>query len=840
MGEPLSYKELENLVKSLKQEKQQLVEELKTKTENSQSKEKLYHQLISHTNEGILLVQRDRIKFANQPALNLLETSRSDIEKVSFTDFIHPDYKGQVIQQISDIINAKADSFELVVDLIIQNSKVLNVKLDVEKFLNQNNQVAVLVKLTDNKSTKDREIEVNKLRRTIDFIDKKMSEGIVLLKKTDSEHALFSCTIEDVNHAAERLFEKEKPALLGQKLGDFFVPDFEYILPEGNPSGFEDELELYLEPLKKYFHITLFVSGANKVTCKFQEVTEFHLTKDQLNKNLQRNELITEILGIFNSAGTYKEKFSKVLERVGYHFKPKRVFIIHNSTDEKKGRIYQQWVNKGVNEYSTDFFIPFFRVPSWHKMLKERNMILGFSLKYLPEDLQAFFKGIHIDCVYIFPLKVNDKIVGSVVYENLENNDWDNTEINFLKMVSVLISYLTGSKINEEHILAAKNKAEEADRLKSSFLANMSHDIRIPMTAIIGFSDLLADPDLTIGEREEFIELISKSGEDLLTLVDNIVDVAKIETGQLRIQHDDCSISHLFSDLYQHHVKNLKILEQDNLDLSYELPEKYQNLIISTDVFRLKQVFNNLIDNGIKFTDAGGIKFGISNIYKNTVEFYVSDTGIGIAEETQHIIFEQFGKIDRSYTKEYTGTGLGLAICKSLVELLGGEIRVISYPGKGSTFYFTHPANEEQLKKVGMEPQKKSGPYDWTGKNIVIVEDVEQNYKYLEFIIQPTNASIKWMKDGVESVEYFKAGHNADAVLMDIRLPRMNGIEATREISKISNVPIIAQTAYTLGDEKRMAFEAGCIDYFSKPVNGPKLLKMLEKYFNETDKKLVE
>lgn len=462
-------------------------------------------------------------------------------------------------------------------------------------------------------------------------------------------------------------------------------------------------------------------------------------------------------------------------------------------------------------------------------------MILGFSLGYLPDDIRLVFEELKFENAYVFPIVVDDQVNGSVIFENDPDYEWDNTEINYIKMVSVLISSLTSRKIYEEKLVASKEKAEQADRLKSSFLASMSHDIRIPMTAIIGFSDLLADPDLTLGEREEFIELISKSGQDLLTLVDNIVDVAKIETGQLKMQKDLYSVKYILSEIFDEYAKDNRLLEYDDLEMVLDIAESYENVEIETDMFRIKQVFTNLLDNALKFTDRGVIHLGISNVWNKTIEFYVQDTGIGIAEETQNVIFERFSKIDRSYTKEYSGTGLGLSICKSLVELLDGEIRVISYPGKGSTFYFTHPLpfdfkNEQIKEKVDNKIHKNN----WSGKKILIAEDVEQNFKVLEYILAPTQVEIIWKKDGRQAVNFIKDGNVPDLILMDIRMPILNGIEATKEILKIRKIPIVAQTAYTLGVEKENALDAGCVGYLSKPVNSKELYKIIDDIFKNS------
>lgn len=834
MPEPLSYKDLEKLVKDLKAEKQLLSEELFQREKLFQTKEHLLQQILNDTKEGIFIIQRDEIKLVNHTALNTLGYKHDEIESFKFTDLIQADYRGEFIQFLSDINEGKSQRFEQELLMITQSGQQLPMKLICKKMAYLNNQSAIKIRCENIQEIISKEKEVGTLRKAVEFMDNYMTEGILLLSNFQKQdNNLFSYKIEDLNAASAKILRKQIPHLVGLRIDDIMIPDFIYKLPETIEPAFSDEFELYITNLKKNIQFSIYAINSNKLACKITDITDCFQAKQQLNHNLQRNELFTEILSIYNSSYTYLEKYKLVLDRIAYHFNPKRIFIIRNSDNSKKGKLLIQYAHSNCKPLPEDFLINFDRVPSWNKLLIERKMILGFTLQYLPEDLQVFLQTIPMKGAYIFPIFIDNVLFGSVVFENQDKSEWDNIEINYLKMVSVLISSLISRQNYEEKLLKSKEKAEEADRLKSSFLANMSHDIRIPMTAIIGFSDLLADPDLTIGEREEFIELISKSGQDLLTLIDNIVDVAKIETGQLRIQADACDLGGLLKELHQLHTRNSKLIERDDLDLIIDFDEKFHNLTFKTDVFRFKQVMNNLIDNAIKFTEKGQIYFGVSNVWQDTIEFYVQDTGIGIAEETQHIIFERFSKIDRSYTKEYNGTGLGLAICKSLVELIGGEIRVISYPGKGSTFYFTHPLPKNSPKVI--EAEKKSSielKYNWNNKTVLIAEDVEQNYKFLEFTLLPTKIEIVWVKNGREAVEYVQNGNPVDLVLMDIRMPVMNGIDATKLILRMKQVPVIAQTAYTLGDEKEMALNAGCKYYLSKPINTTKLYDIIQHEFD--------
>ncbi len=835
MPEALSYKELEKLVKDLTDDKRELENRLEIIENTYSSKEKLYNQIFNQTFEGVIVIQGEIIKFINKTVLGMLGATREKIEKIKFSELIHPDNRGEIIKNISEIVSGEKTKIETEGQIIALNSAIIPVKLVLNKLTLVNNQLSILVKIENIQEVKSKEQEISNLRKSIEFVDRYLDEGLFLLKRPrEEEVSLFDMQVVDVNTAGCKLSAKTSEEIVNKKLGEIFEISEDIKFSGNDYSSVDEDYEIHIKNLHKYFRISVYPLSDKQLALKFVDITDFFLTKADLNKNLQRTELLSEILIIFNSDKDYIHKLSEVLDRIAYHFKTRRILLFHNSERNRTAILEHQHSVKNVPLLPDRFTLNLNKVPSWNKLLLERKMILGFSPDYLPEDLREFISDLKLNSAYIFPIFIEDKLYGSILFENQNDATWDTTEINYFKMLAVLVSNLTSRNDYELKLLHAKEKAEEADRLKSSFLANMSHDIRIPMTAIIGFSDLLADPDLTIGEREEFIELISNSGQDLLTLVDNIVDVAKIETGQLRIQKDRYQVYQTLKEIFGKHQKNYKLINQDDLELILDLPEKYKSLPFDSDVFRFKQIMNNLIDNAIKFTDKGVIHFGISNIWTNTIEFYVHDTGIGIAEDTQDIIFERFSKIDRSYTKEYNGTGLGLAISKSLVELMGGEIRVVSYPGKGSTFYFTHPLPEDANELIDKEMAPvKHEKYNWENKTILIAEDVEQNFKFLEYIIIPTNAKVIWVKNGREALNYVKENNPCDCILMDIRMPVLNGIDATKQILKIRDIPIIAQTAYSLGDEQDLALEAGCVDYISKPVHGDVLLKTVQKHFDK-------
>ncbi|MBR5956872.1 MAG: response regulator [Salinivirgaceae bacterium] len=557
--------------------------------------------------------------------------------------------------------------------------------------------------------------------------------------------------------------------------------------------------------------------------------SEIAKLREQMNVNQQRHELFIESLDIENSTVSYTDFFVRFLERIGYHMNPKRLFIFLDDDANVKSNLTCQWTSGSAKRLPPNCAIEHLKCPSWSKTLNEKRMIRAEKDSELPDDISLIVKQFGFENAYVFPLMASGKICGSLIYETCADRIPDDLEISYINILSILLSGHISKHKTAEILKREKEHAQEADRLKSAFLVNMSHDIRIPLNSILGFSDLLADPDLTETERDEFISLIDKSGRDLISLVDNIIDISKIETGQMNIKLETCKLKALMNDImatYNHHPK---FEEHSDLSLQLDFAERFNQLSIKTDIFRFRQICINLIDNAIQFTDAGTIKFGVSNAWENTIEFYVQDTGIGIPEESMHVIFQNFCKINRTSTREYTGTGLGLPISKSLIEMLGGSIRVVSVPGKGSTFYFTHPLPEKVPESVNNLHEIKS-LFNWEGRRIAIADDIEQDRKYMEYILNNTNAEIVWLNNDIEALDYFKKGNTADVLLMEMQLSSINGIEPAISISNLTETPIIALTANTNTNETRsIAEKAGCADVMSKPLNMSNLLNMINK-----------
>ena len=375
----------------------------------------------------------------------------------------------------------------------------------------------------------------------------------------------------------------------------------------------------------------------------------------------------------------------------------------------------------------------------------------------------------------------------------------------------------------EEELRVAKDKAEHLDRLKSAFLANMSHEIRTPLNAIVGFSRLMTIADNAEDEKL-YSDIINQNSEILLQLINDILDLAKIEAGTLEYIRYPMDLGELCRNVYEMHKDRVQtgvVLILDNKDTS---------LIINEDQNRIMQVVTNLITNAIKFTFKGEIRFGFE-VRKEYIDFYVKDTGMGISEEKIKMIFERFVKLNTFVQ----GTGLGLAICRVIVEKLGGEITAESKLNEGSTFRFTIPYKAGKKCPESGRGTKcpESGS---TGlrkvlqrRTVLVAEDVDSNFLLLKTLLGK-RCNLLWAKDGEDAVNQFKE-HQPDLILMDIKMPHMDGLEATRLIRSYSKeVPIVALTAFAFESDKDRAIEAGCDDFLTKPVSQNALEKVLDKY----------
>lgn len=396
----------------------------------------------------------------------------------------------------------------------------------------------------------------------------------------------------------------------------------------------------------------------------------------------------------------------------------------------------------------------------------------------------------------------------------------------------VIYRNISEQKTFEQQLYDSKIKAEESDRLKTSFLMNLSHEIRTPLNAIIGFSTLLNTKEVSREDQKEYLRLLNNSGKLLLEIIDNIIDISKIESANLSVNKTNSNINTMLDELLidlKDHTESSK-LESIDLTLHKDIQDK--ELYVVTDIKRLRQIFTNLLDNALKFTSKGKVEFGYT-LKDHEILCFVKDTGIGIQDNEVEFIFDRFRQADESTTRKYGGTGIGLALTKSLVELLGGKIWVESKKGEGAKFFFTIPYEVSKNKKSISSKSELFKKANWENKTIVIAEDVEANYKLLYSYLANTKAKVKWAKNGKEVIELVKEKPEVDLILMDINMPVMNGHEALKElIKKGFTIPVVAQTAYATEDQQDEILNLGYSDYILKPITVHLLMQKISRFLN--------
>lgn len=502
---------------------------------------------------------------------------------------------------------------------------------------------------------------------------------------------------------------------------------------------------------------------------------------------------------IKESEGRFMQ-FADHIDDVFWLADSQRILFINSSLERKFG-------------YPQDEFIR--NIPDLHKIVFPDDLALFEELKqvWLNENGYPISRQLRI-------------------YDNSRNIRWIWVRLSPVAVqpnkpfrIAGIVSDITTLKVYENELRLAKEKAQESDRLKSAFLANLSHEIRTPMNGIIGFSGLLMRDVQKNPSSEQYIEIIGKCTEQLLHIIDDLVDISRIEANQMSINLVDCNIPSVIDDLYVIYAHELIRAGKKNVSLIKKYDPSLKDEVVLIDEFRLRQILMNLLGNAIKFTNAGKIEFGFHKENEDKLVFHVKDTGIGIRKDKLDSIFKPFIQLDDLNKKVQGGAGLGLSICRGLTKLMGGNLWVESEPGSGSTFWFSCRYAKANAP-VDVNP-KEAESHHWNNKKVLIVEDDDMNFAYLQEILATTQMHIIRAENGIEAVEKAKS-EKPQLIIMDIRLPVMDGLDATRKIRQTGNkTPIIAQTAYAMSEDKQICLTAGCDDYISKPIHKDLLLKKI-------------
>jgi len=444
------------------------------------------------------------------------------------------------------------------------------------------------------------------------------------------------------------------------------------------------------------------------------------------------------------------------------------------------------------------------------------------SVKKLPEYMKLWAK--------ILREKKNQKLE----FEWKDNNGEIRTSVGHFAPVikknkiagfQALLKDITQQKEFEKNLILAKERAEENNRLKGAFLETMSHELRTPLNAVIGFSNLIEDEN-EYDSIKEMNKYVTENGKKLLCIIESIFDISMLETRSAVLKIEEFSVNDIFAELEITLKGMIELEHKSEISTLYQPGNRNQDIRITTDKQRLKQLLTNLLTNAVRYTDRGSIRYGYT-LQKGDIQFFVSDTGIGIPQNKLQLIFQKFTQVDSSPTRSRGGLGLGLSIVDEISKLLNGELSVDSQYGKGSSFYFTL-----QSKNSG-DTNKGKTRNDLSNKTIMVVEDVESNYLYLEKLLTEEGASVLWAQTGHDALAIVEKLDRIDLILMDIRMPDMDGYEITRKIKKMSpKIPVIAQTAYAMASDRKEAIDAGCSEHISKPIKVDILREIVHKYIH--------
>jgi PAS domain S-box-containing protein len=458
------------------------------------------------------------------------------------------------------------------------------------------------------------------------------------------------------------------------------------------------------------------------------------------------------------------------------------------------------------------------------KAIKEAGLMKYVEKAYEGEPVSIYDYQFTPKNILSLDCESSERWLSTRIYPLKDQND---------KLTHIVVNHedVTHQKEFEKKILKAKEKAEESDRLKSAFLANMSHEIRTPMNGILGFTNLLKQQAFDEVDQSVYVELIEESGARMLATIDDLIDISKVESGQMELLISETDINKEIEYVY-----NVVKEEADSKNIQLHISSLLDSneSIIRTDRKKVYAVLRNLVKNAIKFSKKGDIEINVKK-KGDYLEFFVKDMGIGVPEERQEAIFDRFTQADIGDKRAFEGTGLGLSITKAFVNMLGGEIWLKSKENIGSTFYFTLSCKLE-LDKVGrFKCERLNFELNQSKMNlkVLIVEDDKISRNFLELLVKPLSENIIIAKNGSEAVKIYEQNQDVNLILMDMKMPEMDGYEATRLIRQMNkDVIIIAQTAYSLIGDRDKSIEVGCNDYITKPIFKDKLMNLINKYFN--------
>lgn len=558
------------------------------------------------------------------------------------------------------------------------------------------------------------------------------------------------------------------------------------------------------------------------------EKSKYRIKAEELLEN--KNEIEYSDLSILETHRLIHELDVHQIELEMQNEELKKVKALQASAVEKYTDLYD-FAPTGYLTLAKDSTIKELNFCASKLIGKDRHNLTNTQfIQYIEDNSKINFNAF-LDNIFKNKINSNCEIYLTNIDDNITYVLLEGTYVESSNQCLVSMSNITAIILTKNELIKAKERAEESDRLKSSFLANISHEIRTPMNRILGFASLLKEPSLSGEDKYDYIEMIEKSGKRMLNLIDDIIHISKVDSGQEKVNISNTNINDIIEDLYSFFKPEVN---SKNLEFGYANELEFSEANILTDNEKVYEILMNLIKNAIKFTDYGAIRFGYLT-KGDKIEFFVKDTGIGIPENQKNFIYDRFRQGSESLSRLYEGAGLGLSISKAYIEMLDGEIWFESVVGKGTTFYFSLPYNTiSRIQTVKESYFKKINDNFVNSKiNILLAEDDITSQMLLERLLKNNTKQLIIVNNGIDAVETCKKNPDIDLILMDIKMPRIDGYEATARIREFNkNIIIIAQTAYAFENDKQKALDAGCNEYISKPIDFHLLKQLINKYFN--------
>ena len=577
------------------------------------------------------------------------------------------------------------------------------------------------------------------------------------------------------------------------------------------------------------------LNGAKFVQSIVHDVSDRKISEAKLKHKTEIEQLIIDISADFmgSSLNDVDQLINRSLKNISEFTNTDRSYVFLIDENGTSLNNTNEWCRDSVvSMIEESKKIPIEDFHWWIRKFKQReHLYLPFS-RLSSEAIRTKVGNLHSDLksLLVLPILSHESLLGFVGFDSVfKNKEWDFEDINLLYTFADILAGVISRRDFEQKLIFAKEKAEESDQLKSTFLASMSHELRTPLNAIIGFSGLV-NSNSPIDKIVTWNEIIKSSGQHLLKIIESIFDVSLLQAKEAKVRLEEFPLSDLFLTLQQYVKSELRESKKTNLTTSLKCVSEDGNLYLKSDKTKLIQLITNLLSNAVKYTKSGNITYGYL-VEGPDITFYVSDTGIGILPEHSKVIFDVFRQIDEPGLGMQSGVGLGLAICKEIAKLLDGELWLASEKGKGSSFYFRlRDVVHSQVRKTETVEKKFQTPL-LRNETILVVEDIEFNYLLIDEILTPTLARVIWAKNGAEAVKIIVEKTHVDLILMDVKMPVMNGYDASKQILKINpNIPIIAQTAYALKGDKKKIFELGFKGYISKPIDKVVLYQILHEF----------